>query len=80
MKLLILFDIPLLVKTISLEETDVKISLMVTFVIGVFKTMRARFSLLSLKFWWIHFEICFAAPSKMLMMFNFMKTIVFDIL
>jgi len=49
-KLLIFFDMPLLVEIMSPEGTDVGISLIVTLAINTFETMRARFSLLSLKF------------------------------
>jgi len=42
MKLLIFFDMPLLIETISLEETDVRISLMVTLAINEFETIKGK--------------------------------------
>ena len=79
-KLLKIFDIPLLVKIIPPERTDIEISLMVTLAINTFETIRIRFSLFSLKYWWIYFEIYFTSPSKMLIMFDFIRIIAFDIL
>jgi len=71
---------PLLVEIMPPEGIDVGIGLIVIFTIDTFETMRVRFSLLSLESWWIHFEIYFAALSKMPIMFNFMRTIAFDVL
>jgi len=49
MKLLIFFDMPLLVEIVPPKETNIGISLMVTLIIDIFETIRIRFSLLSLK-------------------------------
>jgi len=49
MKLLIFFDMPLLVKMVPPKEIDIGISLMVTLTIDIFETIRIMFSLLSLK-------------------------------
>ena len=79
-KLLKIFDIPLLVKIIPPERTNIEISLTVTLAINTFETIRIRFFLFSLKYWWIYFEIYFTSLSKMLIMFDFIRIIAFDIL
>ena len=79
-KLLKFFDIPLLIKIIPPERTNIEISLTVTLAINTFETIRIRFFLFSLKYWWIYFEIYFTSLSKMLIMFDFIRIIAFDIL
>ena len=78
-KFLLFFVMPVTVETILSEGTSVQVCLMITSTIGVFEQVRVWFTFLSLKFWRVYFLVCFITPSKVMIMFGFMKTIAFNI-
>ena len=78
MKLLIFLGIPFLVKIILPEWIVVGVCLMIVLVINVFETIWTRFSLFGFESWWVYFEVCFITPHKMIMMFNFVRIVIFD--
>jgi len=59
----------------SLEGTNIR---MIIFAIQAFEAVRARFTLFGFKFGWTSLKVCFIAPSKVFVVFNFVEAIVFD--
>jgi len=50
-----------------------------TFAINVLERIRARFSFLNFKSWWIHLEVCLVTPCYFSMMIYFIRSIIFDV-
>ena len=74
-KLLIFLWVLFPVKLMSLEETLVKVCLIIALAIWVLERVGAQFSLLCFKPRRVSFGIHFTTPSEMIMMFRFMGTI-----
>ena len=79
MELLIFFCVPFFVESVLLEWIQIAVSLVLTFAINALERMRARFSFLNFKSWWIHLEVCLAIPCHFSMMFYFIRSITFDV-
>ena len=78
-KLLILFCVLFLIEVMSLEKTDIKVSLIIFFAIQALKAMRTEFTLFGFKFMQISIKVCFATLSKMSVVFNFIEAVIFNI-
>ena len=78
-KLLILFCVLFLIEVISPEKTDIRISLMIVFAIQALEAVRSRFTLFCFESGYVSLKVCFAIPSEMSVVFNFVETIVFNI-
>jgi len=68
-----------MVETMFPEGISVQVCLMITSTIGVFEQVRTWFALLGLKSQRVCFFIGFIIPSKVIMMFRFMRTVAFNI-
>ena len=69
MDLSILFDMPLMIETMSPKWTMDRIRLVVSFTIGAFERMRARFALFGFKSWRVNFVVGLTTPTKLSMIF-----------
>ena len=63
----------------SLERTDIKVSLIIVFAIQALKAMKTEFTLFGFKFMQISIQVCFATPSKISVVFNFIEAVIFNI-
>ena len=79
MDLSILLLLPLLVESMSPEQTQIWVGLVVTPTVQIFKCVWVWFSFLCFELWRICFFVCFAAPSKFTVIF-WLVTIAFDAL
>ena len=66
-----------MIKPIFPEKIQIRVYLMIVLVVQVLKRVGAQFALLSFKPRRISFVVCFITPSKVLIIFGFMGTIVF---
>jgi len=71
---------PFMMEPILLEQTEIRIHLMVSTTVGALEGVRARFALLSLESRGVSFFICFATSPKLVMIFGFVRSIVLDTL
>jgi len=71
---------PLSIETMLLERVIIGVSLMIAFLVNVFKSIGVQFLLFHLQSGLISFEVCLIAPGELSMMFTFMWTIVLNIL
>jgi len=78
MDLSILFDMPLTIEPMSPKWTLNRVSLVVSFAIGAFEHMRARFAPLGFESWWVDFIVSFTAPTKLSVMFQLVRAIAFN--
>ena len=65
MDLSILFDMPLTIETMSPKWTMDGICLVVSFTIGAFERMRARFALFGFKSWRVSFVVSLVIPTEL---------------
>jgi len=78
-KFLLFFVMPVMVKIILSKRTSVQVCLIIASTIGAFEWVREWYTLFGLKSQRVCFFVSFATPSKLTMMFEFMRTIVFNI-
>ena len=76
-KLLILFCVPFFIEVMSPKETNIKVSLMIAFVIQALEAVRIRFTMFGFESRYVSLKVCFAV-SEMSVMFNFVRAIAFD--
>ena len=69
MDLSILFYMPLMIETMSPKWTMDRIRLVVSFTIGAFEQMRARFALFGFESWRDDFVVGFATPPEFSVVF-----------
>jgi len=69
MDLSILFNMPLMVESMSPKWTMNGVSLVISFTIGALERMRARFALLGFKSRRIGFIVSLVTPTELSMMF-----------
>jgi len=69
---------PLPVKSVSLEQTQVGISLMIATAIRAFEQMRAQFVFLGFQPRWVNLGVSFTTPAKFSVVFRFVQAITFD--
>jgi len=60
------------------EWTGVGVSLMITLVVDTFEGMRAKLALFDLKAWRIDLKVGLTVPGKVVMVFDFVRTIIFQ--
>ena len=77
---ILFFIVPVVIKPMSLEWVLIWVSLVIALTICTFEWIRAKFILLCFKTRRIHLIVCFAVPCKIMVVFQFMWTIIFDIL
>jgi len=65
----ILFDVPLMIESVSPKWTLDGIGLMVSFAIGALECMGAEFTPLGFESGWVDFIISFTAPTELSVMF-----------
>ena len=58
------------------EQTGIGVSLMIALVVDTFEEVRIRHVLFSLEVWRIDLEVGLAAPSKVLVVFDFVRAII----
>ena len=73
-KLMVFLSVLFIVKPMFPEGTQIRVCLMIT------SAVQAQFALLNFKPRKISFVVCFTTPSKIPIMFGFMRTIAFYIL
>lgn len=78
MDLSILFNMPLTIELMSPEWTMNRVSLVISFTIGVLEQMRARFALLGFKSRRIDFVVSFAAPTELSIVFRLVRAVAFN--
>ena len=76
---LVFFHMPLFVETIVLEWKGIEVCLVVTLTVDVFERMRARFALFGFETGRVDLEISLVTPSKVVVMFGFVRTVAFQI-
>ena len=69
MNLSILFDMPLMIETMSPKWAMDGICLVVSFTIGAFERMRVRFPLFGFKSWRVNFVVSLTTPTKLSVIF-----------
>ena len=69
---------PLPVKSVPPERTQVGVSLMITTAIRAFERMRAQFAFLGFQPWWVNLGVSFATPAKFSVVFRFVWAVTFD--
>ena len=69
---------PLPVKSVPPEQTQVGISLMITTAIQAFERMRAWFTFLGFQPWWVNLGVSFTTPAKFSVVFRFVRAVTFD--
>jgi len=60
---------PLMIELMSPKWTMNGVSLVISFTIGAFERMRARFALLGFKSWWVGFIVSLTTPTELSVMF-----------
>ena len=78
MDLSILSDMLLMVEAISPKWTLNRVGLMISFTVGAFERVRARFASLSFESRWVSFIICFAAPTELSVVFRLVGAVTLD--
>ena len=74
----VFLQMPFPVKPMSPKQTLIGVCLVVSMTIQAFEQMGAWFSFFGFQPWRVDLGICFAAPSKFLMMFGFVWIVVFN--
>ena len=69
---------PLPVKSVPPEWTQVGVSLMIAMAIRVFEQMRARFALLGFQPRWVNLGVSFTTLAKFSVVFRFVWAVTFD--
>ena len=70
---------PLSIEAMLSEGIKIGICLIVLFAISIFKYMRTWFLLFCFEHEQIYLVVCFTTLCKLLMMFTFVQSIIFDI-
>jgi len=78
MDLSILFNMPLMIESMSPKWTMDRVSLVISFAIGALEQMRARFTLLGFKSRRISFVVSLTTPTELSMMFRLVRAITFN--
>ena len=80
MDLSIFLLVPLPVKSVSLEWTQVGVGLVIATAVQTFEQMRTWLAFLGFQSWWVDLGVGFATPAKFSVVFGFVRTITFNIL